>query len=533
MASLAPKTTILGFHNAAHLLRRTTYRINKALINAYALKTPQQALDDLFVFTNPQTSRPLNDTGQTYYNTFFETTSDINTNTSLNREREWWLHNALINSSIEYKLALWLHTLFVTSNVEFNAVHFYDHLELLRFHTKDSLKNLATRITRDNLMLFYLNNRNNKSSSPDQNYAREFLELFTILKGPQIGTGNYTNYTEHDVQQAARVFTGFTTTNTPRINNVDPITFIPRGIINISWHDSGSKTFSSAFGNTTILGRNTEAGIQEELEDFVSMVFNQPETAKNYCRRLYRYFVRRNITPAVETDIIAPLATTMTNNNYNIEPVVKELLCSQHFYDEDDSISGDQVIGALAKSYIDLSLQMLSIFDSIQPSYATNPSLINGFFLNRVLRPSTNTSFSIFAPQTVEGYTGYSNSPNFDKTWITTGTLRIRYLTTIDPLISGGFNRLNTSLFVRNSGHFTNPSDSDVLMQELYDLLFAVTPLGERDTYFRNELLGNLSKINWRNEWNTFINTNNESAVKIALDRVIKAMIKSPEYQIM
>ena len=58
-------------------------------------------------------------------------------------------------------------------------------------------------------MLRYLDNTENNATNPNENYAREFLELFTILKGPQISEGNYTNYTELDIQQAAKVFTGF------------------------------------------------------------------------------------------------------------------------------------------------------------------------------------------------------------------------------------------------------------------------------------------------------------------------------------
>lgn len=515
------------------------------MINEYALKTPQQAVDDLFLFTPPNPTRPLQGTNQTYFPTFNENNSDLtNVGGGLGNEAQWWLDNAKKNPTIQYKLAFWMHILFpINRSIDTHSWMFYDYLELLRFHTNDSIKNLAKRITRDNSMLFYLNNRRNVAVRPDQNYAREFLELFTILKGEQKETGNYTNYTEQDVQQAAKVFTGFTTdgqhfNRLERINAIsklDPITMLPRGFINVSTHDTGNKTFSSAFGNTVISGRNTIDGIEQELDDFISMVFNQPETAKNYCRRLYRYFVSRNITPEIEADIIKPLSNTMLSNNYNIVPVVKQLLCSKHFYDEDDTISGDEIIGGLAKSYIELFLQMLNIFEVPYPDYATNSSTLNGFFANKIISESNKVSFSIFSPNTVEGYTGYSNAPDYDKTWITTGTLRIRFLTTIDPLIDNQFGtiRLFTASFIRNSGHFSNPANADILMEELYDLLFVATPQGARHTYFKNELLGNLSSINWKNEWDNFIKTNNANSVTIALNRVIRALVKSPEYQVM
>ncbi len=420
---------------------------------------------------------------------------------------------------------------------------FYDYLELLRFHTNGSIKDLAIRVTRNTRMLYYLDNRLNNKNSPNQNYSREFLELFTILKGEQIAAGNYTNYTETDVQQAARIFTGFTTNSatidkTLRLNNIDSVTQSPMGIITVANHDIGNKTFSSAFGNTVITGGTTETTIQQELVNFVTMVFNQPETAKNYCRKIYRYFVGRNITPIIESEIITPLAETMLSNNYDIVPVVKQLLTSKHFYDESDDTIGDQTIGALVKSPMDFFLQMFSNFEISIPDYATNPSSIHSFMSARIYSPITNASFPLHRPLTVNGYTGYSDAPNYDKNWVTIGTLRIRYVNSIDALISGySYNghlyKLLTADFVRYSGNFSTPANAETLLQDFYDLLFVATPQGDRHNYFKNSLLNGLSIINWQNEWNSYVSTNNSASVKIALDRLVKALVKSPEYQVM
>lgn len=540
------KMDVLGYYKAAHLLRRTCYRVTKAMINQYATKTPQQALNSLFIFNLPTPSRPLNSLGETYYPTFAETTfnDSINTGGAVNNyfEKYWWLYNAYNAPNIQYKISNLLHSFFITNELVV-PWQFYDYLELLRYHTNGSIKDLAIRITRDNRMLYYLDNRFNNKNSPNQNYAREFLELFTILKGEQIAAGNYTNYTETDVQQAARVFTGFTVNTTTvgktsRITNLDPVTQLPRGSINVSNHDIDDKTFSSAFGNAVITAGTTEATIQQELVDFINMVFNQPETAKNYCRRIYRYFVGRTITPDIESTIIDPLASIMMSNNYAIVPVIKELLCSQHFYDETDGISGDQILGALVKSPVDLLLQMFTNFEIVIPNYSSNAASIHSFMNTRVFNPCNNTMFPIYRPFSVNGYTGYTDAPNYDKNWITTGALRIRYTESIDALITGytynGFlYKLVTATFVKNSGNFSNPANADTLLQDFYDLLFVATPQGARHTYFRDALLNGLSVINWQNEWNNYIATNNASSVKIALDRLVKALVKSPEYQVM
>ena len=102
------------------------------------------------------------------------------------------------------------------------------------------------------------------------------------------------------------------------------------------------KTFSAAFNNQIITGKSTETEIFEELSDFVEMVFAQPETAKAYCRKLYRYFVKSEWNEEVETDIITPLSQLLIDNNYEILPVVTTLLSSEHFYDADDSDATDK-----------------------------------------------------------------------------------------------------------------------------------------------------------------------------------------------
>ena len=124
-------------------------------------------------------------------------------------------------------------------------------------------------------MLLYLDNTTNNKNNPNENYAREFLELFTILKGPQIAEGNYTNYTENDIQQAAKVFSGIKTK--PLRDTIDPDTGIPFGYVNISQHDTGSKTFSNAFNNQTVTGGTDAAGVFDEIDEFVDMIFANPE----------------------------------------------------------------------------------------------------------------------------------------------------------------------------------------------------------------------------------------------------------------
>ena len=170
------------------------------------------------------------------------------------------------------------------------------------------------------------------------------------------------------------------------------------------------------------------------------------------------------------------------------------------------------------------------------PLYTSNASAIHSL-MNVVAVYSSNAGMPIFRPLSVNGYPGYSSSPNFDKNWITTSSLRIRYNNTIDNLINGltynGFQfKLNNAAFVKDSGYFSNPGSADILVTEFLQMMLVEVPDGDRYIYFKTVFLNNLSTTNWQNEWTNYINTGNANNVKIPIDRLVKAIVKSPEFQI-
>ena len=172
------------------------------------------------------------------------------------------------------------------------------------------------------------------------------------------------------------------------------------------------------------------------------------------------------------------------------------------------------------------------------PLYTVNPSAIHTFFVGYIYNYCNNTSFPVFRPQSVNGYTGYSDAPNYDRNWITTSSLRIRYANTIDTIITGATNnnfqfRFVSPTFVKNSGNFSDPANGDTLVQEFLKLMFVEVPTGARLQHFKDIFLGTLSLTNWRNEWTNYVASNNATSVKIAIDRLVKAIVKSPEFQIL
>jgi uncharacterized protein (DUF1800 family) len=167
-------------------------------------------------------------------------------------------------------------------------------------------------------MLYYLNGRLNTKRAPDENYARELQELFTL------GKGSGSKYTEDDVKQTARVLTGFT---------INPTTSPFSTSFVSANHDTGDKTFSSFYGNTVIKGRTGINAGMDELKDLLDMIFNVEEVSKFICRRLYKYFVYYELDSTIETNVIEPLAKVFRDNGYEIKPVLKTLFESEHFYD--------------------------------------------------------------------------------------------------------------------------------------------------------------------------------------------------------
>lgn len=288
----------------------------------------------------------------------------------------------------------------------------YDYLKLLEFFAFGSYKTLAKKMCRDNRMLTYLNGSQNTRKNPNENFAREFLELFTIEKGPQKEPGNYTHYTEEDVKAAAKVLSVYQY----KLDNelTDPDTGIRYCTVNPKAHSVREKVFSDCFGvyPVVINGAESAEGMEEELNRFVNMVFEQAETVRNISRKLYRYFVHRNITQEIESDIIAPLAIALKKADYDLSIALRLLLESRHFYGLDDP-QGSK-IGAMVKSPLELILQTMNFFD-ISPFHHEDASVdriwnyFNRASLHRTLL--CNAGMSLFGTVSLAGYPAYANGP--------------------------------------------------------------------------------------------------------------------------
>lgn len=532
--SLSPFTQVLGLRKAKHLLRRASFNFSKSTLNNIASMTASEALSFLSENSYEIQSDP------------FDYLSDEYLADSTENQRRaficgWWWYNAINQTSLKHKLSYFIFTSFTVSNGNGagGSIYFYDYLRLLDFYAVGNIKAFAKKITLDNAMLRYLDNTDNNANNPNENYAREFLELFTILKGAQISDDDYTNYTELDVQEAAKVFTGFKKQSDRSI--IDPDTNLPIGYNNINKHDTSDKVFSNAFNNQVITGQSTQEGMTQELDDFIEMIFAQEETAKAYCRKLYRFFVKSEWDSSVESDIIEPLAQELILNNFELLPTVNTLLSSQHFYDEDTDDNTDEIIGSIIKSPLQLLNEVISYFDISIP----NPETYTLDFYNTFFRKFIHNSYlsgagmAFFSPDSVAGYPAHYQEPDFDRHWFSSTTIVARYKL-IESLIAGRNKifpnalimvQIDSVYFVENN--IENPSNISDLVTELANYLFPEEIDSIRIYYFVQIALDGYEEYYWTQEWNNYINDGDDVIVRNRLNALITSLVNAAEFQLM
>jgi len=550
MASLNPLQGVLGRRKAAHLLRRTSFRFSRSKVDELAGQTAATAISNLLTPNPLLLDQPVYAAGSGAPVTWILPPQPPSTALPADDAEltpyvlAWWLNEALHDAGISHRMSLFFHQFLAVDASSGSSMQFFDYLSLLRWGSLGNFKKLVTKMVTDNCMLSYVDNDQNFAQNPNENFAREFFELFTIGRGAPAGPGDYTTFTEDDVVQAARVFSGFN--HAPRHQNIDPDTNIPSGKAYAQSHDFDPKTFSPRFGGVVITAPSNDVpGMIAELNTFIDLVFAQPETAKNLCRRLYHYFVTRNITQEVEDEVITALAQTLVNSAFEIKPVLEQLLQSEHFFDTDDSDNADEIVGALIKSPLELALHAFTFFDlPIPDPVSDNKTHYIDFYNSAVLeRILGRAGMTLFYPVDVAGYSGYYQDPTLNRQFFNSATIVQRYklpqilLTGTNAWGSGSNNPIGTKLdiaaWLRDSGVISNPEDSYVVVQELLYYLFPEEPDNDRFTYFLDTIfLDQLPPADWTYEWQNYVSTGNDSEVKIPLERLVNAVMYAPEYQV-
>lgn len=370
---------------AHHILSRTLFGFTQQDV-AFALsKSLDDFIDNFLLGNKPEPQSPTyqsvewvnspnnNDTRTNYSNWF--------------RTLIYWWYDLMLNQGMTFreKVTIFLHNHFVS---EYNVVQvpqfMFHQNKLFRQYAFGNFKEITKKVTIDPAMLIYLNGNVSTKTKPNENYARELLELFTI------GIGNYT---ENDIKEAARALTGWRINNDTRQSYFDSTRF-----------DSTNKTF---------LGQTGNFGYQE----IVDIIFQQPKTAEFLCRKLYKEFIHYE----TNNDYVLQLANVMRTNNYEMKPVLSTLLKSQFFHSED-------VRGAKIKSPIEITFSAFRQFNLVPDE--TLYSYVRTFL--------STIQQDLFNPPDVRGWEG-------QRKWISSNTYPTRNNFT-DSIINGKRFDRNTTI---------------------------------------------------------------------------------------
>ena len=543
----------LNEQQAVHLLRRATFGPSLESVQQFTGIGVDAAMNILFDPSVPDPELPVDpQTGSTWINPA-ATGANSPQEDLMDYFMGWHLEQMRTSGTSSRERIVWfLHThLPVRRTLVTNSESIYYQNALYRHYAFGSFKILFRKLCVDNAMLIYLDNATNDVNDPNENFAREMFELYSIGRGPQTDPGNYTNYTEDDIREAAKVLTGWETDES--YATVDPDTGLPFGrlISEISGsteiatrHNAGSKAFSAAFQNTsiqpseTVEGYATVEAAEGELDKMMDMIFDQEATALFLVRKIYRHFVYYEISDEVENNIIQPLAEDFRNNDYSLSYVLKELFSSQHFYDRDDMDTDNNNRGAIIKSPIDLIMGMVNLFNVEFP--ADPGELYQTVYQEGLLEMIYEQGLDLYEPYDVAGYDAYYQYPIFNRYWITPYTLAYRYKLS-DFLIYGtnqGSDPLGIKLdiltWVADTDNVSDPSSADDLVARLCNLMFAFPIHPDRQAYFRDDIfLDGVYSSAWTTEWNTYLdNGSNEATVRTMLERLLRGMIQTPEYQL-
>jgi len=493
MSLLTPIVQPLTVSQAAHLLRRATFGASAAHIRQFTGLAPAEAVRRLLADT-PAPPLPRDPaTGQTLMDRPFNRTL------SGNLLKGWWLGRMLTEPpSLREKTTLFWQNHFVSTLTEVADYRYlYRQNELQRRLAFGNFRTFVVEITKDPAMLRYLNGNQNVAGRPNENYARELLELFTIGRG---------HYSEEDVRAAARVLTGWADTGFRNETNAT-ITSVFRA----TQHDAGNKVFSAFFQGTTIPGGTGDTTGDIELGLLVDMILRQPETARNIVRKLYRWFVNMDLTAAVERDFIEPLAQVFRRSNYEIRPVLEALFTSQHFFDP-------SLRGSVIKSPLELIVGSWRLLELNVPDYETQTAAFYNL-TNTLLARSREQQMDVLDQPTVFGYKPYYDTGYYE-IWINANTLTMRGSFT-DQLTTGSIRVNNVRQIpdlLKLAGGFSNPADAVKLVDELTDLLLAVSlSRAQKDLLIDQVLVQGLPRYVWSDEWNSYRNDPTSVAKQMAV----------------
>jgi uncharacterized protein (DUF1800 family) len=327
-ATIFASSEHLGTENARHLLNRTSFAASYEEISRFAKLTREQAADELLKARVTQAGMPIPEWGNQYERVYRPQMTQEERQVANRREmvvrglelRTWWMSEMLTTPSpLSEKMTLFWHNHFATGQEKVrSATLMLRQNQMLRKHALGNFGAMLRDVGKDPAMLIYLDQAQSRKANPNENFAREVMELFTLGEG---------HYSERDIKEAARALTGWSL-------DIDVGEFRFRS----GQHDTERKTI---FGKTGNFGG----------DDLVTLLLQHDQTAVFVTNKLWKEF----ISPTPETAAVAQLAKQFRDSRYDIATLMKAMLVSDAFYAAENR-------STLIKSPVDLVVGTLRQF---------------------------------------------------------------------------------------------------------------------------------------------------------------------------
>lgn len=348
----------------AHLMRRAGFSARRDELEKYVAQGYEATVEWLL---NPQDDDGVEeDIVDRYY-------IDIDDRRNADPTNAWWLYRMInTHNPLEEKMSLFWHGLFATAYEKIeNGRAMASQIDLFHQHCLGNFRTILVKLSRDPAMIIWLDNNTNHKGTPNENYGRELLELFSM------GVGNYS---EDDVKECARAFSGWTIAN---FNARYPWGPYPMDFeYRPDDHDDGEKTFLGEQGRFN-------------GEDIIDIVVRQPATGRFVATKLYNFFVSDD--PAPE-DAIETLSSAYFESNYDIRSVMRVLLNSDFFKNS---------VYAKVKSPAEVVASILRLVGDFQEP---RPGLLETTYESKYMGQE------LLNPPTVEGW-------HTGREWIDSGSL--------------------------------------------------------------------------------------------------------------
>lgn len=300
----------------------------------------------------------------------------------------WWTIRLLqTRRPLQERMTLFWHDHFATSAMKVNSPGImWQQNEIFRRNATGNFKTLLSEVSKDPAMILYLDNNQNQKGRPNENFAREVMELFTL------GIGHYT---EHDIQQSARAYTGWSVQRPRADDNLRMANFIYRPRL----HDDSQKEFFGRTGNF-------------DGDDILAILSENPRTAEYITWKLWRWFGYDK----PEDALVSRLASVFRNSGLNIRSLLEAMMNAPEFY-------SDRAYRAIYKSPCDFvlaSARQLGVGELLlserRDAGATMQGRLRGGPVAAVANAMRNTGMQLFYPPDVAGWRGGAE-------WISTGNM--------------------------------------------------------------------------------------------------------------